>query len=138
LKEHAKLLRDMKENSDMTWVGLMLLWTFLAPGIGYGVGAAVEAAKLGLALIVPVSCGVVAGLLAGWLAWWAMAAVRRHLARTREARVARLAADYARLVEGWGGRAVLESLESVEAVLRTTDPAAEPARPGFFRRLFGG
>jgi hypothetical protein len=67
-----------------------------------------------------------------------MAVFRRRLARARATGVARFAADYPRLLEGWGGRSVLESQESVAALLKAMDPEVESARPGFFRRMFGG
>lgn len=139
LQGHAKLLRDTKENSDQTWLGLVCLWMFLAPAIGvlcstipylWDPGGGQKNTMTVL--------GVIGGLLGAWGSWYPMAALRRHLARTREAGIDRFVADYQKLVEGWGGRGVLESPESVAALLKTIDPSATAGRPGFFRRLFGG
>ena len=115
------------------------MWMFLAPVIGilcstipylWDAGGSQKNTM--------VVFGVIGGSLAAWGSWYPMAAVRRWLARAREAEIDRFAADYPRLVEGWGGRGVLESPESVAALLRTIDPAAGAGRAGFLRRLFGG
>jgi hypothetical protein len=139
LKEHAKLLKDTKDSSDGTWLLLAFLWMFIAPAVGLA-GSTIpflwEDRHGNKPLMVVF--GVIIGLLVVWASWWAMAAIRRRLTRAREAGIARFAADYPRLLEQWGGRGVLESPESVAALLKTIDPEVGLARPGFFRRLLGG
>jgi hypothetical protein len=138
LQQHATLLKDTKDNSDLTWVGLCLLWLFV-PLIGVGFGGVPAGWDYHYRPYWPmVTFGLAGGILAGCLFWWAMASVRRWLVRTREAEIDRFAADYPRLVEGWGGRGVLESTTAVAALLRTIDSSIAAGRLGFFRRLFGG
>jgi hypothetical protein len=67
-----------------------------------------------------------------------MATVRQRQDRRLEKTIDRFATDYPRLVEGWGGRHILDSTESLDAVTRLLDPAAAAGSGGFFRRLFGG
>jgi len=136
MRDHAKLLKDTKDRSDMTWGWLVFLWMFGAPVIG-GLFSSIPY-LWGSGDTTRVVFGVIGGVLAAWLFWWAMGAVRRHQVQKREAGIERFAADYPRLVEGWGGRIVLESPESVTALLKTIDPVAMASPPGFFRRLFGG
>lgn len=136
-RELARLLKDTKDNSDATWVGLAFLWMLLCPGIGGGVGAALEAAEPKLKLGVVVLAGILGGLLAAAGCWHLMARIRRSQDRKREAGIARFANDYPRVVESWGGPQVLESQETLAALLRTYDPDSVP-RPGWLRRLFGG
>jgi hypothetical protein len=81
--------------------------------------------------------GILGGLLAAAGCWHLMARIRRAQQRKREAAVARFANDYPRVVESWGGPQVLESQETLAALLRTYDPDSSP-RPGWLRRLFGG
>lgn len=138
LREHAEWLKYIKDNTDMVWVGLVLLWMFAAPAVG-ALCSTIPYLwdRGGSAKELMTAIGVASGGLAAWAMWYPMAAVRRHLARVREDRIAGFAADYPKLVEAWGGRSVLESPASVAALLRSLDPAAAAGSPGFFRRLFG-
>ncbi len=78
------------------------------------------------------------GLAAAAASWWATARLRRHLRDKFDRGVGQFAADYPRLVAGWGGRGTLEGGETIAALLKTYDPEAAVRRPGFLRRLFGG
>jgi hypothetical protein len=127
--------RRAADNLAGTWVGLAMLWVTAAPAAGGGVGYLIQR-SLGkeYADLVYV-IGTVIGVIVAAYAWVAMAAARRAVRRGWEATLARFAADYPRLVEGWGGPDVLRSPEAVAGLLRMHDPTW---RPGLLRQWFGG
>jgi serine/threonine protein kinase len=137
MRELARLLKDTKDNADATWVGLGFLWLLLCPGVGGAVVAALKAVEPKTKLGVLILAGILAGLLVAAVCWYLMARIRRSQQRKREAGIARFANDYPRVVEAWGGPQVLESQETLAALLRNYDPDSVP-RPGWLRRLFGG
>jgi serine/threonine protein kinase len=137
LWEHARLLKATKDNTAGAWGGLFALWFTLVPMIGAGVFGAL---RHGVG-IDPLASGIVVGvvvLVGGLAAWAGMARARRAVAQKREAGIARLAADYPKLVEAWGGVGVLESPEAIAALLRTYDPSIPTGKAGYLRWLLGG
>jgi hypothetical protein len=82
--------------------------------------------------------GVVVGAWVFVLVWWGMSVVRQRQDRWVTRTADRLATDYPRLVEAWGGRHVLDSTETLDAVTRLLDPTAGAKPAGFLGRLFGG
>ena len=105
LKEHAKLLKDSSDNSDLTWVGLVCLWLFVTPVLGAVCSTIVylwdaEGREKSTMYLL----GIIGGCLAAWASWWAMAAARRRLVRTREAGLDRFMTDaYPKAGGEWGG-----------------------------------
>ena len=78
----------------------------------------------------------VAGILG--LLWRVTVAASRGHDRRWKATAGRFEADYARLVAAWGGPAILQSHETVAALIRVIDPAAGRRSAGIFRRIMGG
>lgn len=78
----------------------------------------------------------VAGVIG--LVWRLTTGARREHDRRWKALAARFEADYARLVAAWGGSAVLQSQETVAALIRVIDPDAGRKPAGIFRRIMGG
>jgi serine/threonine protein kinase len=137
LTELQQLRKDTKEGREASWFGQALLWLFLVPTLaGGGFGLVVETFRAPTA--VGVLAAVVVGLAVFWVIWSGMARVRRGQAAKWSRTADRFVADYPRVVEGWGGRPMLESEQSVAAVMRLIDPEAGAAKRGWFRRLFGG
>jgi hypothetical protein len=137
LRDVDKAIDGLEGAIAGSWVGLVLLWLM---GIPAAIAGTAEFFRYDrpkpsdtFILVVVIS---VASAVAG-LSWWTMALIRRNARRKAAATIDRFAADYPRLVEGWGGRTVLESRETLGALIRTYDPSP-PGRVGWLRRLFGG
>ncbi|MBX9578743.1 MAG: hypothetical protein K2X87_00400, partial [Gemmataceae bacterium] len=144
LKDHDATLKAAADAVTHSWPGAFFLGIGAAFGAGAGAyHAVVEPAARGDGVYhsynqVPAAvAAALAGLAAAALVYWVMWAVRRYFRRRAEASRDRLAADYPRLVEAWGGRVVLESRQTVAALTRMLDPAGAD-KPGWLRRLFGG
>jgi serine/threonine protein kinase len=136
LRELDRVRQNTVENADGTWAGLVLLWILAVPGTA----GAVIALLFETSLIreVAVSIGLAVALLVGWLSWWGMARIRRHLRQKWDEAAGQLVADYPQLVAAWGGRGMLQTEETIAALLKTYDPESAAGRPGLVSRLFGG
>ncbi|WP_145242777.1 serine/threonine-protein kinase [Urbifossiella limnaea] len=137
LAEVRNTRKSAKDNHDGTWVAQVFLWMFTVGPSGaaaYGLLGEMWHLNHGFAGAVAVAVGVAVFALV----WRWMAAVRVRQARWVAETTDRFAADYPRLVEAWGGRRVLDSPESLEAITRLLDPAAAGGRGGWLRRVFGG
>ena len=135
LRDVDKALDNLTDAVGLSWMGFVLLCCSIVPGAGASVWALCDKA-LNADRVASAVAGIVGGAVVLALVLWGMAEVRRYFRRRAAGVIGRFAADYPRLVETWGGRGVLESRETVAALIRTYDP--NPPRPGFFRRLFGG
>lgn len=135
LRDVDKAVDGAADAAGLSWMGFFLLGLMLGPGAGAGAFAVAQ--ELRLNALAGGAFLVVAVLTVLVLVWSSMAAIRRHFRQKAVTTVDRFAADYPRLVEGWGGRRVLESRETLAALIKTYDPA-EGNRVGWLRRLFGG
>lgn len=137
LTEVRNVRKAASNNRDGTWVAQVFLWLFTvgpsAAGI-YGLLAEVNRVDRGFAGVL----AVVTGAAVFGLVWWWMAKIRERQDRWVSQATDQFAADYPRLIEAWGGRRVLDSQESLEAINRLLDPVAAGGGGGLFRRLFGG
>jgi serine/threonine protein kinase len=137
LRDVDKALEGLDNTVGGSWVGFVLLCCMAVPGAGGGIWTlAWEVGQLGRGL--SLAAGLVAATITAVLSWWAMAAIRRSGRRQTTAAIDRFAADYPRLVESWGGRNVLESRETVGALIKTYSPEPPPEQPGWLGRMFGG
>jgi serine/threonine protein kinase len=136
--EHVQRVRkDTTEAKEMTWVAFVLLNLLVVVPLSGGVYALFHeplSTNRSFAMLAAVAGGG-GGV---WLVWRGMAAVRSAQDRKWRTVAAQFVADYPLLLESWGGRLMLESEESVAAVMRLLDPNAGRGRAGLFRRLFGG
>ena len=137
LRDVDKALDNVGDAVALSWFGTVFLW--LTGGSG-----AVAAALQFLWYQSPrppewvsAVAVIVVGVTVVALFWWLMSLIRRHFRRRAVETIDRFAADYPRLVDTWGGRTVLESRETIAALVRTYEPATAQ-RAGWLRRLFGG
>jgi hypothetical protein len=121
LRELERLQRGAAVGTTVTWVLLGFLWFFgLNLSAGLTFGAMMTSGRA--SPVVAATVFIVAALFVLWGGWMAMAAMRRNLHRKLEEAVGRFAADYSRLVEAWGGPAVLRSPEALAGLLKTFEP----------------
>jgi hypothetical protein len=138
LRDLDKALDGFEGAVAGSWVGLVMLWLVGIPAAIAGTAEFFRYDKPKpsdmFILVVVIS---VASAVAG-LSWWTMALIRRNARRKATVKIDRFAADYPRLVEGWGGRGVLESRETLGALIRTYSPESSQEKGGWLGRMFGG
>lgn len=135
LRDQADLLYSTDNLVAFCWLGQIVLSLAVGGGVGGLVGYLFDSMRFND--WVYTTSGVAAGAVAAALTWVAVTPVRRSLHRKRDDETARLAADYRRLVELWGGERALLSQETVETLLKTYDPEYAGWRRTI-RRWFGG
>jgi serine/threonine protein kinase len=136
LQEHDKVLDTTNDAVAGSWVAMFVFCLPVAIGSAVGVGQITqfESKNNGLAFMF----AIITGGVVAWLSWWGMAAIRRNYRRKMVEAGNNLAADYPPLVSQWGGRRVLDSRETLAALIKTYTPEAWSTKGGWFRRLFGG
>ncbi len=136
LQEHDKVLDTTDGAVTGSWVGLVFLWLLAVPGSVAGVGTLCHDMKMNEFITILIV--IIVGVWVAWLSWWGMAAIRKSFRRKMVEAGDNLAADYPQFVNQWGGRRVLDSRETLAALIKTYTPEAWNTKGGWFRRLFGG